>query len=47
MPISNYGAMKLASEALCFASYESFLEKLIIFRFNVVGSPATHGVIKT
>ena len=47
MPISNYGAMKLASEALCFASYESFLEKLIIFRFpNVVGSPATHGVIK-
>ncbi len=47
IPISNYGAMKLASEAICFASYESFLKKLIIFRFpNVVGSPATHGVIK-
>ena len=46
IPISNYGAMKLASEAICFASYESFLKKLIIFRFpNVVGSPATHGVI--
>ncbi len=46
MPISNYGAMKLASEAQCFFAYESFLEKLRIFRFpNVVGSPATHGVI--
>ena len=47
MPKSNYGAMKLASEALCFSSYESFLEKLRIYRFpNVVGTPATHGVIK-
>ena len=46
MPISNYGAMKLASEGLCFAAYENFLEKLRIFRFpNVVGTPATHGVI--
>lgn len=46
MPISNYGAMKLASEAQCFAAYESFLNKLRIFRFpNVVGTPATHGVI--
>ena len=46
MPISNYGAMKLASEAQCFAAYESFLTKLRIFRFpNVVGIPATHGVI--
>jgi len=46
IPISNYGAMKLASEAQCFASSESFLENLRIFRFpNVVGSPATHGVI--
>lgn len=46
MPISNYGAMKLASEAQCFAAFESFLEKLRIFRFpNVVGIPATHGVI--
>jgi len=46
MPISNYGAMKLASEGICFASYENFLDKLRVFRFpNVVGSPATHGVI--
>ncbi len=46
IPISNYGAMKLASEAQCFACYESFLDNLRIFRFpNVVGSPATHGVI--
>ena len=46
MPISNYGAMKLASEAQCFAAFESFLDKLRIFRFpNVVGTPATHGVI--
>ena len=46
MPISNYGAMKLASEAQCFAAFESYLDKLRIFRFpNVVGTPATHGVI--
>ena len=46
MPISNYGAMKLASEAQCFAAFESFLDKLRVFRFpNVVGTPATHGVI--
>tara|TARA_A100001388_G_C28774084_1_gene505963 strand:+ start:3252 stop:4223 length:972 start_codon:yes stop_codon:yes gene_type:complete len=46
MPISNYGAMKLASEAQCFAALESFLDDLLIFRFpNVVGTPATHGVI--
>ena len=46
MPISNYGAMKLASEAICFSAYESFLNELRIFRFpNVVGMPATHGVI--
>ena len=46
MPISNYGAMKLASEAICFASLESFLKDLRIYRFpNVVGMPATHGVI--
>ena len=45
-PISNYGAMKLASEAQISASFESFLNKVNIFRFpNVVGSPATHGVI--
>jgi UDP-glucose 4-epimerase len=46
MPISNYGAMKLASEALINASLESFLEKACIYRFpNVTGAPATHGVI--
>jgi len=45
-PISNYGAMKLASEALISASLESFLNKVCIYRFpNVVGVPATHGVI--
>lgn len=45
-PISNYGAMKLASEALISAAVESYLEKAFIFRFpNVIGSRATHGVI--
>jgi UDP-glucose 4-epimerase len=46
LPVSNYGAMKLASEGLISASCESFLERANLFRFpNVVGSPATHGVI--
>ena len=45
-PISNYGAMKLASEAALSAALESFLERVWIFRFpNVVGSRATHGAI--
>jgi UDP-glucose 4-epimerase len=45
-PISNYGAMKLASEAQISAALECFGEKAAIFRFpNVVGAPATHGVI--
>ena len=45
-PISNYGAMKLASEAQIRAAVESYLERANIFRFpNVVGTPATHGVI--
>lgn len=45
-PISNYGAMKLASEAICFAAAEKYLKNLRIFRFpNVVGLPPTHGVI--
>lgn len=45
-PISNYGAMKLASEAAISASLESFLSRAFIFRFpNVIGVPATHGVI--
>jgi UDP-glucose 4-epimerase len=46
LPISNYGATKLASEALLSASAESFVEQLWIFRFpNVVGPRATHGAI--
>lgn len=46
LPISNYGAMKLASEALISAACESFLKRACLFRFpNVVGTPATHGVI--
>ena len=46
-PISNYGAMKLASEALLRSSHETFLTNCIIYRFpNVVGFPATHGVLK-
>lgn len=46
LPISNYGAMKLASEAQISAAAEAHLERANIFRFpNVVGVPATHGVI--
>lgn len=45
-PISNYGAMKLASEAAISAALESYLERALIYRFpNVIGVPATHGVI--
>lgn len=45
-PISNYGAMKLASEAQISAAVEAWLDRADIFRFpNVVGVPATHGVI--
>lgn len=46
LPISNYGAMKLASEAIISAAVESFLEQAWIFRFpNVIGPRATHGII--
>jgi len=46
LPVSIYGAMKLASEGIISAAKESFLKKIIIFRFpNVVGCPSTHGVI--
>jgi len=46
LPISNYGAMKLASEAAISAALESYLKSAYIFRFpNVIGVPATHGVI--
>jgi UDP-glucose 4-epimerase len=45
-PISNYGAMKLASEALISAAVESYLERAWVFRFpNVIGPRATHGII--
>ena len=45
-PISNYGAMKLASEAAISAAVEAYLKRAWIFRFpNVVGSRSTHGVI--
>ena len=38
--------MKLASEAVITAAAEKFLERALLFRFpNVVGVPATHGVI--
>jgi UDP-glucose 4-epimerase len=45
-PISNYGAMKLASEVAISAALESYLDRAYVFRFpNVIGIPATHGVI--
>ncbi len=45
-PVSNYGAMKLASEGIISAAVESFLKRAWIFRFpNVIGARATHGVI--
>jgi UDP-glucose 4-epimerase len=45
-PISNYGAMKLASEGQIRAAVEAYLQRADIFRFpNVVGVPATHGII--
>ena len=46
LPISNYGAMKLASEAAISAAAESHLKRAFVFRFpNVIGVPATHGVM--
>jgi UDP-glucose 4-epimerase len=46
LPISNYGATKLASEALLSAAAETLLERVWIFRFpNVVGLRPTHGAI--
>jgi UDP-glucose 4-epimerase len=45
-PISNYGAMKLASEAVIRAAVESGLPRAWLFRFpNVIGSRATHGAL--
>lgn len=46
LPVSNYGAMKLASEGSITAALERFLQRVWICRFpNVIGSRATHGVI--
>ncbi len=45
-PVSNYGAMKLASEAALTAAISTRLDRTWIFRFpNVIGPRATHGVI--
>jgi UDP-glucose 4-epimerase len=45
-PVSNYGAMKLASEGIISAALEQHLKQTWIFRFpNVVGGRATHGAI--
>lgn len=45
-PISNYGAMKLASEAIIRSAFEQWLQFALVFRFpNVIGYPATHGAI--
>ncbi|MEI6322450.1 MAG: NAD-dependent epimerase/dehydratase family protein [bacterium] len=46
LPISNYGAMKLAAEASISAAVESGLKQAWIFRFpNVIGPRATHGAL--
>jgi UDP-glucose 4-epimerase len=46
LPISNYGAMKLASEGIISAATESYLKSSYIFRFpNVIGPGLTHGAI--
>lgn len=46
LPVSNYGAMKLASEGSITAALERFLKRAWICRFpNVIGRRATHGVI--
>jgi UDP-glucose 4-epimerase len=46
LPISNYGAAKLAGEALLSAAAESALDRIWIFRFpNVIGPRATHGAL--
>ena len=46
LPISQYGAMKLASEAIISAACEAELDRAWICRFpNVVGGRGTHGAI--
>jgi UDP-glucose 4-epimerase len=44
-PISNYGAMKMASEAVISAATAAFLERGVIIRLpNVAGPGVTHGL---
>jgi len=46
MPISQYGASKLASEAIISAFSDNFGIRSSVFRFaNVVGSRSTHGIL--
>jgi UDP-glucose 4-epimerase len=46
LPISNYGAMKLASEATISAAATDAVRQAWIFRFpNVIGPRGTHGII--
>lgn len=46
IPISLYGASKLASEALISAYCNSFEMKAVVFRLaNIIGSRSNHGVI--
>jgi len=46
MPISQYGASKLAAEALISAFSDNFSIRSSVFRFaNVVGSRSTHGIL--
>lgn len=46
IPISQYGASKLAAEALISAFSDNFSIKASVFRFaNVVGSRSTHGIL--
>jgi len=46
MPISQYGASKLAAEAIISAFSDNFGIKASVFRFaNVVGSRSTHGIL--
>jgi UDP-glucose 4-epimerase len=46
LPISNYGAMKLASEAAISAAATDAVRQAWIFRFpNVIGPRGTHGII--
>jgi UDP-glucose 4-epimerase len=46
MPISQYGASKLAAEAIMSAFSDNFGIKASVYRFaNVVGSRSTHGIL--